>query len=122
MHGRNQVSRRRPPRPQKPAQVSQLGVGTIEARAHSRPGLIRRICDSIESAIYLYNREPVPEALDWIDSEMRVMHSMLRPDGHIEDCYGEGNFNRTVLPHAYMKSEGARPVAGKPGMRVGGVR
>ncbi len=78
--------------------------------------------DSIESAIYLYNREPVPEALDWIDSEMKVMLSMQRPDGHIEDWYGEGNFNRTALLHAYMKSEGVRPVAWKPGQRVGGVR
>ena len=51
--------------------------------------------DAIESAIYLVNREPVPEALDWIDSEMTVMLGMQRPDGHIEDWYGEGNFNRT---------------------------
>ena len=29
--------------------------------------------DSIESAIYLVNREPVAEALDWIESEMHVM-------------------------------------------------
>jgi hypothetical protein len=78
--------------------------------------------DSIESAIYLYNREPVPEALDWIDSEIRTMLAMQRPDGHIEDWYGEGNFNRTALLHAYMKSEGVRPAAWKPGMRVGGVR
>ncbi|MEK7752799.1 MAG: hypothetical protein AAB654_12835 [Acidobacteriota bacterium] len=78
--------------------------------------------DSIEGAIYLYNREPVPEALDWIDSEMKVMLSMQRPDGHIEDWYGEGNFNRTALLHAYLKSQGARPSHWTPGMRVGGVR
>lgn len=78
--------------------------------------------DSVESAIYLYNREAVPEALDWIDSEMKVMLSMLRADGHIEDWYGEGNFNRTALLHAYMKSQGVRPEHWKPGMRVGGVR
>jgi hypothetical protein len=78
--------------------------------------------DSIESAIYLYNREPVPGALDWIDSEMKVMLAMQRPDGHIEDWYGEGNFNRTALLHAYMKSQGVRPAAWKSGMRVGAVR
>ena len=78
--------------------------------------------DSIESAIYLYNREPVPEALGWIDSEMKVMLSMMQPNGHIEDWYGEGNFNRTALLHAYLKSQGVRPVAWKPGMRVGGER
>jgi len=78
--------------------------------------------DSIEGAIYLYNREPVPEAMDWIDSEMKVMLSMQRPDGHIEDWYGEGNFNRTALLHAYLKSQGVRPSHWTPGMRVGGVR
>ena len=34
--------------------------------------------DSIESAIYLVNREAVPGALDWIDSEMKVMLAMQR--------------------------------------------
>jgi hypothetical protein len=78
--------------------------------------------DSIEGAVYLYNREPVPEALDWIDSEMKVMLSMQRSDGHIEDWYGEGNFNRTALLHAYLKSQGVRPSHWTPGVRVGGVR
>lgn len=78
--------------------------------------------DSIESAIYLYNREPVPEALDWIRSEMSIMLSMQRPDGHIEDWYGEGNFNRTALLYAYMNSQGVRPAEWLPGMRTGAVR
>ena len=75
--------------------------------------------DSIESAIYLVNREPVPEALAWIDSEMQVMLGMQRADGHIEDWYGEGNFNRTALLYAYMKSRGVRPARWEPGVRVG---
>jgi len=78
--------------------------------------------DSIEGAIYLVNREPVPEALEWIDSEMKVMLAMQQPDGHIENWYGEGNFNRTVLLYALMKSQGARPEDWKPGTRVGAVR
>lgn len=78
--------------------------------------------DSIEGAIYLFNREPVPEALDWIDSEMKVMLAMQRPDGHVEDWYGEGNFNRTALLWAYMKSQGVRPAHWTPGVRVGAVR
>ncbi len=77
--------------------------------------------DAIESAIYLANREPVPEAFDWIDSEVDVMLAMQRPDGHIEDWYGEGNFNRTLLLYAYMKSQGVRPVVWEPGVRVGAV-
>ena len=78
--------------------------------------------DAIESAIYLVSREPVPEALDWIDSEMDVMLGMQRADGHLEDWYGEGNFNRTALLYALMKSQGVRPERWEPGVRVGAVR
>ena len=78
--------------------------------------------DTIESAIYLVNREPVPDALNWIESEMRVMLGMQRPDGHIEYWYGEGNFNRTALLYAYMQSQGVRPEHWQPGMAVGAVR
>ena len=53
--------------------------------------------DSIESAIYLVNREPVPEAFDWIESEMKVMMAMQQPSGFIEHWYEEGNYNRTAL-------------------------
>ena len=75
--------------------------------------------DAIESAIYLVNREPIAEAFDWIDSEVDVMLSMQRADGHIEDWYGEGNFNRTLLLYAYMKSQGVRPEVWEPGVQVG---
>jgi hypothetical protein len=78
--------------------------------------------DSIEGAIYLINREPIPQALDWIESEINVMLAMQQPDGHIENWYGEGNFNRTALLYALMKSQGARPDHWKPGVRVGAVR
>jgi hypothetical protein len=78
--------------------------------------------DAIESAIYLASREPVPEAFDWIDSETGVMLAMQRPDGHIEDWYGEGNFNRTALLYAYMKSQGVRPERWEPGVGVGATR
>ena len=78
--------------------------------------------DAIESAIYLASREPVIEAFDWIDSEMDVMLGMQRPDGHIEDWYGEGNFNRTALLYAYMKSLGVRPERWEKGVQVGAAR
>jgi hypothetical protein len=78
--------------------------------------------DAIESAIYLASREPVPEAFDWIDSEMDVMLGMQRADGHVEDWYGEGNFNRTALLYAYMKSLGVRPERWEPGVKVGARR
>ena len=77
--------------------------------------------DAIESAIYLVSREPVHEAFDWIDSEMDVMLGMQRPDGQVEDWYGEGNFNRTALLHAYQKSLGVRPERWEPGVGVGAI-
>jgi hypothetical protein len=78
--------------------------------------------DSIESALYLVNREPVPEALDWIESEMKAMMGMQKPDGHIEYWYGEGNYNRTGLLYSFMKSHGVRPDLWEPGVGVGAVR
>jgi len=75
--------------------------------------------DAIESALYLVNREPVPEALDWIESETTRMLAMQRPDGHLEDWYGEGNFNRTLLLYALMKSQGVMPAQGHLHLRQG---
>jgi hypothetical protein len=95
------------PRPRDP----ELTLGSFDGYA-----------DSIESAIYLVAREPVPEALDWIESEMDVMLRMQKPDGHIEYWYGEGNFNRTALLYALMQSRGVRPAHWQPGMRVGAVQ
>jgi hypothetical protein len=90
-----------------------------EPRPNLPLGSFDGYADSIESAIYLYNRERVPEAASWIESEMQVMLGMQRPDGHVEDWYGEGNFNRTALLYAYMQSQGVRPVRWEPGVRVG---
>lgn len=78
--------------------------------------------DSIESALYLVAREPVPEALDWIESEIQVMAAMQKPSGLIEHWYGEGNFNRTLLLYILYKSQGCRPDRWTPGLRLGAVR
>jgi hypothetical protein len=78
--------------------------------------------DSIESALYLAAREPVPEAIDWIESEIQVMLDMQRPDGHVEYWYGEGNFNRTAMLYALMQSQGIRPVHWRRGMQIGAIR
>jgi hypothetical protein len=75
--------------------------------------------DAIESAVYLVNREPVPAAIEWIESEMEVLLGMQRPDGHFEYWYGEGNFNRTALLYALMQSGGVRPAHWRPGVGVG---
>jgi hypothetical protein len=78
--------------------------------------------DTIESALYLVAREPVPEALDWIESEIAVMAAKQLPSGLVEHWYGEGNFNRTLMLYALMKSQGVRPDRWQPGVRYGAVR
>jgi hypothetical protein len=95
------------PRPRDP----QLTLGSFDGYA-----------DTIESALYLVAREPVPEALEWIESEMQIMLGMQKPDGHIEYWYGEGNFNRTAMLYALMQSAGARPAQWRPGIRLGAVQ
>ncbi|MHC4623226.1 MAG: DUF6807 domain-containing protein [Planctomycetota bacterium] len=62
--------------------------------------------DSIESAINLYNREPVPSAARWIDSETKIMWSKQRPDGVIEGWHGDGNFARTTIMYCLWKTKG----------------
>jgi hypothetical protein len=72
--------------------------------------------------LYLFAREPVPEALDLIESEIQVMAAMQKPSGLIENWYGEGNFNRTALLYSYYQSQGCRPDRWVPGLRLGAVR
>jgi hypothetical protein len=93
-----------------------------EPRAGTKLGSFDGYADAIESAIYLVNREPVAAALEWVDSEIEVMLAMQRADGHVEDWYGEGNFNRTALLWALMKSQGVRAAPWSPGLQVGAVR
>lgn len=90
--------------------------------ADKRLGSFDGYADSIESAIYLVNREPVAAAMDWIDSEMLVMQAMQRPDGHVEDWYGEGNFNRTSLLYALMQSQGVWADGWRKGVGIGAVQ
>ena len=67
-----------------PRNIPELPLGSFDGYA-----------DTIESAIYLVSREPVPEALDWIESEMRVLLDMQRPDGHFEYLVRRGQ----LQPH-----------------------
>ncbi len=78
--------------------------------------------DSIESAIYLVNREPAPEALGWIESEMKVLTAYQREDGTVERWYGDGNFNRTLLLYALMKTQGCHLNPWEPGVELGAAR
>jgi hypothetical protein len=78
--------------------------------------------DSIESAIYLVNREPVPEALDWIETETARLLAFQQPDGTIERWYGDGNWSRTLLLYAMLKTQGAFLDGWTEGVALGAVR
>jgi len=62
--------------------------------------------DSIESALNLYNREPVPSVADWLDSEIKRMWNIQKEDGVIEGWHGDGNFARTTIMYCLWKTAG----------------
>jgi hypothetical protein len=78
--------------------------------------------DAIESALYLVAREPVPEALDWIESETEKLIAFQQPDGTIERWYGDGNWARTLLLYALMKTQGCSLDGWREGVKLGAVR
>jgi hypothetical protein len=62
--------------------------------------------DAIEGALNLYNREALTSVEDWINSQIRVMWNMQKPDGIIEGWHGDGNFARTTIMYCLWKSQG----------------
>lgn len=78
--------------------------------------------DTIESALYLINREPVPEAIDWIESEMRTLVAFQKEDGLVEGAYPDGNWLRTVLVYALWKTAGTWVEPWRAGVRLGAAR
>ncbi len=78
--------------------------------------------DAIESALYLVAREPVPEALDWIESETARLIAFQQEDGTIERWYGDGNWSRTLLLYAMMKTQGCFLDGWQEGVKLGAVR
>jgi len=85
-------------------------------------GTMDGFADSLEGAIYLAAREPVPEAFDYIESEMRTLFAYQQSDGTIERWYGDGNWNRTLLLYALMKTQGCYLKNWAPGVELGAVR
>ena len=80
------------------------------------------LADSIEGALNLFNREPVPSAAEWMDTEIRRMWAKQQPDGVIEGWHGDGNFARTSLMYALWKTQGCRAEPWRKDVRVGAVR
>jgi hypothetical protein len=78
--------------------------------------------DAIESALNLYNREPVASAAEWIDDDVRVLWSKQQPSGVIEGWHGDGNFARTSIMYALWKSQGLTAHPWRRDLQVGAVR
>jgi len=78
--------------------------------------------DAIESALYLVAREPVPEALDWIESETKILLAFQKEDGTVERWYGDGNWARTLLLYAMMKTRGSFLDGWEEGVRLGAAK
>ena len=78
--------------------------------------------DSIEGAVNLFNREPVPTVDEWLDSEIRVMWAMQQPDGVIEGWHGDGNYARTSLMYALWKTQGLTVHPWRVDVSFGAVR
>ena len=77
--------------------------------------------DSLEGAINLYNREPIPSAAEWIDRKIHDMWKPQRPDGIIEGWHGDGNVARTALMYAFWKTQGLRAEPWREDIRLGAV-
>jgi hypothetical protein len=78
--------------------------------------------DAIESALYLVAHEPVPGAIDWIESETRTLIAFQKDDGTIERWYGDGNWARTLLLYAMWKTQGCFLDGWREGVALGAVR
>ncbi|MDW8308846.1 MAG: alpha/beta hydrolase family protein [Verrucomicrobiales bacterium] len=78
--------------------------------------------DSIEGALNLFNREPIPSVAAWLDSQTRLMWDKQQPDGVIEGWHGDGNFARTSLMVALWKTQGLTIEPWRADVRFGAVR
>jgi hypothetical protein len=82
-----------------------------EPRKGTELGSFDGYADSIESAIYLVNREPVPGAFDWIDSEMKVMRAAAA--GRV--------YRRLVRGREFQPHRAAGRADEEPGRQAGNV-
>jgi hypothetical protein len=85
-------------------------------------GSADQYADSIEGAINLFNREPVPEAAQWIESEIRDLWRPQGENGIIEGWHGDGNVARTGLMYAFWKTQGVTVRPWREDLLVGAVQ
>jgi hypothetical protein len=77
--------------------------------------------DSLESAIVFRNRFPDVVDEGVLDACVKRFLARQRDDGIIEDWYGDGNYVRTALMYALMKSQGTWAEPWREDLRLGAV-
>jgi hypothetical protein len=78
--------------------------------------------DALESAIVFLNRLPSQQLDEAIDGCFPRFLARQREDGIIEDWYGDGNYVRTALMYALMKSQGTWTEPWREDLLLGAVR
>lgn len=78
--------------------------------------------DAIEGTLNLYNREPIASVREWLESEIKVMWAMQKPDGMIEGWHGDGNFARTSIMYCLWKTQGIVPLEWDSQLSIGAVQ
>lgn len=78
--------------------------------------------DAIEGTLNLYNREAIPSAKEWMDSEIKVMWAIQKADGMVEGWHGDGNFARTSIMYCLWKTQGIIPSEWQKDLYFGAVR
>ncbi|MCX8044779.1 MAG: hypothetical protein N3B18_11740 [Desulfobacterota bacterium] len=62
--------------------------------------------DSIESALYMLNRFPSHAGFAWVDDEIQTLFAKQAPQGFVDATYLDGNYIRTLLLYAFLKTQG----------------
>jgi hypothetical protein len=77
--------------------------------------------DSVESAIYMAFHRPgaAQVLLPWIDDQIGIMFAMQKESGFVDGHYLDGNFMRTSLLYADLRTGGWSLSPMDPGTRVG---
>jgi hypothetical protein len=89
---------------------------------HGRGWGANAYSDSIEGALVLLQRIPRPETEQAVHAAVRKLFDRQRPDGTIEDWYGDGNFIRTALMYALWLTQGARLDPWRQDLQIGAAR
>lgn len=75
--------------------------------------------DAIEGGILLYNRIATPEMAAWLEKIVPKFLAMQKADGTVMATYLDGNYVRTALMWAQMKTAGTRLVGGRADVKYG---